>query len=250
MNKKIGEIYETNDYTLFKFKEENRLLDNLKVNSLTNQLKKDGRQLQPIVVNSNYEIFDGQHRFMALKNLGWTIKYFVDSELTTENIISINTSQNKWQTPDYLHKQSVENNPYAKKIIEIQNQYGFTAPVSMRAIYGKSVCDKIIRSGNYEFSEEQYEIGLEKLKWLATLEAELLKTRTIASKRAFERTLLKVLNLKGINKKRLFENIIKKYGEKKFKYGNLEECEQAIEDMYNFNEKAKRPIAFEIRNQK
>lgn len=250
MNKIIGNVYETNDYTMFKFKEENRILDGLKVNALIKQLKQDGKQLQPIIVNKQYEIFDGQHRYMALKNLGWTIKYFVDPDLTTENIISINTSQNKWQTPDYLHKQSVENNEYAKKIIEIQNQLGFTAPVSLRAICGKNVGDKEIRCGNYEFSEEQFNIGLKKLQWLANLEEEILKTRTIASKRSFERTLLKVLDLDKINQKRLYDNIVKKYGEKKYKYGNMEECEQAIEEMYNYKETTKRPIAFEIRNKK
>lgn len=250
MNRELGKIYETDNYEMFKFKEENRNVDNLRVNGLMNQLKKDGRQLQPIIVNKKLEIFDGQHRYQALKNLGWNIKYFIDEELITENIISINTSQIKWQTPDYLHKQSVENNEFAKKLIEIQESLGFTAPVSMRAICGKNVSDKIIRSGSYEFTNEQYNKGLKKLKWLANLETELLKTRTIASKRSFERTLLKVLELANIDLKRLYDNIVKKYGERKFKYGNLEECEQAIEDMYNYNESDKRPIAFEIRNRK
>lgn len=250
MNREVGKIFETDEYQMFNFKEENRNLDNLRVNALMNQLKKDGRQLQPIIINKKFEIFDGQHRYQALKNLGWKIKYFIDEELVTENIISINTSQIKWQTPDYLHKQSVENNQYAKKLIDIQNSLGFTAPVSLRAICGKNVSDKVIRSGNYDFTAEQYNEGLKKLKWLANLETEILKTRTIASKRAFERTLLKVLDLANIDSKRLYNNIVKKYGERKYKYGNLEECEQAIEDIYNYNESDKRPIAFEIRNQK
>lgn len=250
MEKKIGNIYETNNYGIFRIKEENRLIDTNKVNMIKKQLKHDGRQLQPIIVNDKYEIYDGQHRYIALKELGWNIKYFIDPELTTENIISMNTSQNKWQTPDYLHKQSIENNEFARTIIGIQERLGFTAPVSLRAICGKNVNDKTIRMGEYEFTPEQYTNGLKKLQWLYNLEKEITKTRTLASKRAFERTLLKILDLENINQKRLYDNIIKKYGEKKYKYGNLEECEQALEEIYNYKETTKRPIAFEIRNKK
>ena len=250
MEKKIGSIYETNNYGIFKIKGENRLIDTNKVNALIRQLKEDKRQLQPIIVNNEYEIYDGQHRYAALKILGWNIKYFVDPELTADNIISMNTSQNKWQTPDYLHKQSMENNEYARTLIEIQEKLGFTAPVSLRAICGKCINDNMIRTGNYKFTKEQYTNGLKKLQWLYNLEKEITKTRTIASKRAFERTLLKILDLENINQKRLYDNIVKKYGEKKYKYGNLEECEQALEEIYNWKETTKRPIAFEIRNKK
>lgn len=250
MEKKIGNIYETNNYGIFKIKEENRQIDTNKVSTLIKQLREDKRQLQPIIVNDKYEIYDGQHRYAALKELGWNIRYFIDSELTTDNIISMNTSQNKWQTPDYLHKQSTENNEYAKTLIEIQEKLGFTAPVSLRAICSKVINDRAIRLGNYEFTKEQYANGIKKLQWLYNLEKEITKTRTIASKRALERTLLKILDLENINQKRLYDNIIKKYGEKKYKYGNLEECEQALEEIYNYKETNKRPIAFEIRNKK
>ena len=85
MNKIIGNVYETNDYTMFKFKEENRILDGLKVNALIKQLKQDGKQLQPIIVNKQYEIFDGQHRYNYAKNNNLPIYYMIIPGLTKED---------------------------------------------------------------------------------------------------------------------------------------------------------------------
>ena len=63
------EIKYTNNYDIFSFRKENREINYNKVLSLKSILLADGRQIMPIICNSEMEIIDGQHRFQALREL-------------------------------------------------------------------------------------------------------------------------------------------------------------------------------------
>lgn len=90
------EIKRTKFYDMFKFKKENREVNYNKVLSLKSKLLEDGRQIMPIICNSNMEIIDGQHRFEALKELNWEISYYIDDAITSKDLISINNTQKSW----------------------------------------------------------------------------------------------------------------------------------------------------------
>ena len=62
------------NYNMFKFKDGNRDLNYINVNKMEESLKKHG-WVTPIVVDNNYYIIDGQHRFQAAKNLGMPIAF-------------------------------------------------------------------------------------------------------------------------------------------------------------------------------
>ena len=64
----------TTDYSLLKMNKLNRAINKSQVERLTKNIKRIGLQV-PIIVNRNNEVVDGQHRFLALKNLGKPIVY-------------------------------------------------------------------------------------------------------------------------------------------------------------------------------
>ena len=73
---KINEVYETNDYSQFKFLNNNRDISTKHVNKLIKSMK-EKRLISPILINESGQIIDGQHRFEAQKNLGFPVPYIV-----------------------------------------------------------------------------------------------------------------------------------------------------------------------------
>ena len=87
----------TLDYSVFKLIEHNR---QVKVdNRLIESIKRKG-QLMPIIVNSRFEVIDGQHRLQVLKMLNKPVDYII-RDLTHQDLIHINAHQKAWSPTDY-----------------------------------------------------------------------------------------------------------------------------------------------------
>lgn len=125
----------------------------------------------PIVVNKDGYIIDGQHRFMACKNLGITPVIVEDN---TENMIPvINSTQMSWNNADYIHY-------YAEKGLEdyvilrsICKQKNISPKVAEVIITGKSSVREslhksggslnLIRAGQFKLPDKSNK-GLAKLE--------------------------------------------------------------------------------------
>jgi hypothetical protein len=96
-----GKIYLASEYNQFKLVKGNRKIDtNLK---LEQSIKKIGI-LRPIIVNSNMEILDGQHRYSIAKKYALPLPYYVSSSKNIDDIIDLNNSSKKWSIEDYINK--------------------------------------------------------------------------------------------------------------------------------------------------
>ncbi len=93
----------TTDYEKFKLLDFNRKkLDRNHINKIKESITKNGYIGSPILVNEDFEIYDGQHRFMALKEMGLEIPYkIIDVEYNS--IIDLNITQKKWTLEDYVN---------------------------------------------------------------------------------------------------------------------------------------------------
>ena len=65
--KEIGKIYETKNYDKFIKKEWNRDINQNNINKIDKSVKENGWLITPIIVNENYEIIEGQHRYYYAK---------------------------------------------------------------------------------------------------------------------------------------------------------------------------------------
>ena len=66
IGKKVGEIFETKDYSIFKFRDDNRLVNANHVKKLANRMKERGWLSSSVVtLNGSGEVIDGQHRVKA-----------------------------------------------------------------------------------------------------------------------------------------------------------------------------------------
>ena len=100
----IGEIYKTCDYDLFKIFPYNRSIKERHLHALIDRIKHKNRlDIHPILVTSDYEVIDGQHRLSAAKALKLPIYYIVDYDYEIKDLICIQTNRVGWSTADFIH---------------------------------------------------------------------------------------------------------------------------------------------------
>jgi len=101
----------TTDYSIFKDVSSNREVDRGHLKSLVRAIKeKNLLPANPILVNSDMEIIDGQHRLEAAKTLSLPIFYII-AEVTRSDISKLNSNQKNWKLIDYVNFWAVEKVP-------------------------------------------------------------------------------------------------------------------------------------------
>lgn len=100
MDKVIAKVFETEDYSQFHKLEDNRdvLEGRLKKLMASFSIKSI---LNPIIVNKNMEIVDGQGRYEARKALGLPIQYIIDPDTTIEDCKLMNRYNTSWVALDF-----------------------------------------------------------------------------------------------------------------------------------------------------
>ena len=109
----VVNFYETKNYELFNFLPFNRDVANAHVKEITKSIKQHGfKGVIQVIKTSIFDsenkmyILDGQHRFMAAKELNLPIKFelteFTERKAAIEFITELNNSQKKWNTNQYL----------------------------------------------------------------------------------------------------------------------------------------------------
>lgn len=122
-----SKIHVTTDYDLFVFMEGNRNVNTVHLSRVMNSISK--KQLPiPIIVTpckslpGKYEIFEGQHRYVSLRQLEKPIYYIILDNLMLEDAITINSIAKKWTAEDYFTHylaQGIESYVLLKNFMEI-----------------------------------------------------------------------------------------------------------------------------------
>lgn len=98
----VNQVYLTNDYSMFKTLEGNRVVNRLHVERLKNSFK-ESYLISPITVNEKYEIIDGQHRYNAAKSLNLPIYFMIVNNYGLSEVQTLNTNTKNWKKEDYLN---------------------------------------------------------------------------------------------------------------------------------------------------
>lgn len=97
----VNQVNSTNDYSKFKNLQGNRHVNKLHVNRLKESFRK-AYLLTPIVVNQDYEIIDGQHRYEAAKQMNLPINFIICNDYSLKEVQLLNTNMKNWKKEDYL----------------------------------------------------------------------------------------------------------------------------------------------------
>lgn len=118
MNIEKFNIFETKNYNLFKLLDSNREPNQRILNKLEKSIKEIGIQI-PIIVNTENQIVDGQHRFWTLQKLGYVVPYIISKAWKKDNhTIEINNTSSNWTSLDYANFQMRKGNLDVKKALQ------------------------------------------------------------------------------------------------------------------------------------
>ncbi|TYP92060.1 ParB-like nuclease domain-containing protein [Fodinibius salinus] len=138
----VNSVHVTKDYGKFNFNSKNRHVNPAHKDNLVESIEQNNLlEAQPITINADFEIIDGQHRFIAAKELGLPIYYIKVDRLEIDDAITLNINTRNWRYKDYLLywiAQGKEEYTYFKKFMD---QYGFGYAVSL-ALLGLGQADK------------------------------------------------------------------------------------------------------------
>lgn len=127
-------IQETQDYTLFRRIKGNRIVSQPHVKRLLEAIKNDPEAItyNPVIVNENMEIVDGQHRLEAIKKLELPVYYIQVNDLGLSTVQKLNSLSKMWSPMDYAKSFAENGNEDYRIYIDFKVKFKFNHDVLMR----------------------------------------------------------------------------------------------------------------------
>ena len=152
-SKVIGEVRETYEYDLFSFLDGNRPVNSSNYKELKASMT-EKYLMCPIIVNENYEIIDGQHRYSACKELGLPVYYIVCEGYGIEQVKRANIVSKTWKKQQFLDMYLAEDKEEYKIFNSLIQTYNIPIAVliKMFAVIRKVPVTKV----SLEFEEGEF----------------------------------------------------------------------------------------------
>jgi hypothetical protein len=221
----------TTNYSMFKDFSSNREIDPKHVKQLVREIEKRNLlSVNPILVDKDFHIIDGQHRLEAAKALKIPI-YYIIGDVRRDDISKINSCQKNWNQMDYINYYTIEGRPAYVKISNLINHYPQFQTSALIALSNPELrrCSEDIRRGdldsiNADFAREVCDI-------IIKLNEKYLYGFVFDSR--FPIALAKAMNTEGFN----LDNLLKKIDDSPRSFvacHTVREYLTMIEDVYNF----------------
>lgn len=238
MNKQQNTVYRTDEYDVFNTLQGNRDVLAGRVSKIIKSIKANGYIFNPIIVNENMEVIDGQGRLEALKILNMPVDYIIVDGLRIKDCIALNIYQTKWNTMDYINSFADMGNINYSYIRHLCKRF---SSISIRVIVsaisnkyiGFEISNKTVQSGNMTCTAEQYEKAtfiLEYLeKFMGYIDVNKGRTELIYT------ALIFAYKSDSVDNDRMLERFIKYYGSDIVKpFNAIEGALQALNTVYNY----------------
>ena len=243
-SKQITKVMYEKNYSKFTLFDNNRDINETHVEELVASMRKSG-QLMPVVVTSNMEVIDGQHRLEACKKLGLEVLYVVNKTGNSKQIAVMNNTQKGWKNKDFLkhfcHKSHHNSSEY-KKIEKFIEEYKlpFRVCISLLSDYnigfngssGRGPM-KFFRDGSFKIND--LDAAKETAQRLIKLKSFVPNLVKIVK---FSVAFIKISELENFDLKTCYAQI-EKNSSKFDKCLNQEDWNEAMVRAYNYNLKTK-----------
>ena len=236
LNQEMGIYAQTKmtmDYSLFSVLDENRKVTKPFVKQLKRSLrKKDLGEKYPILVDSDFRIYDGQHRFVARMELGLPIFYQVDDALHVNDIGMVSQNVKRWGPQDWLKYHLAKNENSAYKIyagFKRKHSLSHTMALTMlnHGTYSKAMFD--------EFKDGSLAIpNINEANELATLSGDIRRLMPFSVNKSWMMAILNILTHPEYNHERMCKRL-SKYSQKLRPCSKWQECCRELEGVYNFH---------------
>lgn len=240
-DEKVGSIYRTKDYSKFKFNKYNRKIDEPHLQTLMTNIRLRKAVIEPIQVDSQFNIVDGQHRLVACQRLGLPVDYFVDTQTKVIDADLLNSKAKSWSLMTYIQRGvSIGDPDYIKLYRQILKWGGVFSPSMIAEFYSKSHHSPTsdIKSRSFVFNENPTADS-----FLEALSKQLKYQKTGLTKNLI-RALFTWYNKKDVDQDRLIKVIDR---DLLINHGtSMASCLAAVGKKYNYNLTAKRRINYYV----
>jgi hypothetical protein len=139
----------TKNYSKFLFSKENRDIKTKTIAAIKESMNKFGFiPGRPVLVTKDWLIVDGQHRFLAAKDLGIEIEFEVLEGDYIDKMILLNSTQSNWTLEDYVNSYASQNIDCYKKLLAFQEKHDLNLSSAITILFGVGVSPDSIRKGN------------------------------------------------------------------------------------------------------
>ena len=152
-----SQVHTTMDYAKFKSIDGNRNINKLHYARLKNSIA-ENYLFTTIIVNENYEIIDGQHRFECIKELQKPLHYIMCKGYGINEVQRLNVNTRNWTTSDYVDGYiDLGKRDYAV-YKEFQNKYNIGVKESIMLLsglnnYGNSNTYQNFKNGEFKVKD-------------------------------------------------------------------------------------------------
>jgi len=102
-SQEVNKVYKTNDLSIFKQIIGNRPPNPQHIRRLCQSIKDNGILQNPIIVNEEMDVIDGQHRLMAAIECSAPIYYIIVKGYNLNEVQILNLNQKNWTSKDFMH---------------------------------------------------------------------------------------------------------------------------------------------------
>jgi len=163
-------------YDDFQFIEGNRDVDH--DDKIEKSIRSSGLLVQPILVNENMQIIEGQNRFTACKNLCLPIYYVVQEGLGLGEVKDLNSASKNWTTKNFIHSYAAgDRNVDYIYVEQLMKAYPWATQMILAfAVSGRSGAGsnyKDFKKGKFKCSEAEYNEAVKILDYAGCFKEEL-----------------------------------------------------------------------------
>ncbi len=249
-SQEVNKIYKTNDLSIFKQIQGNRPPNPRHVSRLASSYKSNGVLQNPIIVNSNMEVIDGQHRLLAAKEAGTHIYYSIVDGYNLKAVQVLNLNQKNWSKRDYMDGYAdMGIMPYVKlrEFVKANREFNITDCIGLcqnNRSASSSIASNKYRKGKTYNTRESFEEGTWKGRDFKLAQEYADKIKMVKPyydgyrKSMFVSTMIGMLQNKNFNFLE-FLNKIKLYPGKLYDCAKVEQYKLLIEDIYNYRRRNK-----------
>jgi hypothetical protein len=138
----------TKNYSRFLFSKENREVKTKTVVAIKDSMSKFGFiPGRPVLITKEGVIIDGQHRFLAAKDLGIEIEFEIVEGNYIDKMIHLNSTQSNWSLEDYVNSYANQNIDCYRKLLKFQEKYELSLSSAITIFFGAGVGSVEIKKG-------------------------------------------------------------------------------------------------------
>ena len=234
-NVEAYKVYTTKDYSIFKRLVGNRDIPETRISKIVESIQTIGWVRNPIIVNENMEVIDGQGRLTALQRLKMPVEYIIAEGAGNKECIYMNMNMVNWKLPDFIKSYAEQGNENYQRLLSLMEKYaGGNLDIISTAVYRVSKSKhRDIKQGTLQLTEEQAKAAIPRLEFIKPILEKIDERKLPGSLVTLMQTLIYYFDYPEVDKDRLA------YSVEKYIYNSTPwvlntDCETEVENCYNY----------------